>query len=260
MPLRTGETCGVPRTPGRYAADRKGACRVKDRLDRRLSSAAGLTRSRARSAIRAGTVTVDGLCLRDPAAQIAAESRIALNGERLPDAGPRYYMLHKPGGFSCTTGDDAHPGALVLLDVPGRERLHFAGRLDADATGLVLVTDDGDWSHRITSPRRGCMKTYCVRLSEPLADDARFALEHGVALRGESRPAAPALVESLGEREIRLTLGEGRYHQVKRMIAAVGNHVLTLHRERIGAIALDPALAPGEWRALTPEEIASIRA
>jgi 16S rRNA pseudouridine516 synthase len=133
------------------------------------------------------------------------------------------------------------------------------GRLDIDATGLVLITDDGDWSHRVTSPRHKVPKSYRVTLENPLSEEAAASLRAGVALRNEPRRCAPAELERLADNVWRVTITEGKYHQVKRMFAAVGNRVLALHRERIGNVALDPELAPGEHRPLTADEIAAFR-
>jgi 16S rRNA pseudouridine516 synthase len=133
-----------------------------------------------------------------------------------------------------------------------------AGRLDIDTTGLVLLTDDGDWSHRITSPRHRCSKTYRAVLAEPLDESAVTRFAEGLLLRNEGKKTLPAELELLSPTEARLTLSEGRYHQVKRMFAALGNRVVALHRERIGAVALDAGLQPGQWRELTAQEIAAL--
>ena len=164
-------------------------------------------------------------------------------------------MLHKPQGVVCATIDEQHKTVLELLNPDEHAGLHVAGRLDIDATGLVLLTDDGEWSHRITSPRHDCGKTYRVTLAEPLDASlvARFA--EGIQLRNEKKFTRPAILEIIAPREARLTISEGKYHQVKRMFAALENRVTTLHRERIGVLDLDPALQPGEWRPLTREEI-----
>jgi len=119
-------------------------------------------------------------------------------------------------------------------------------------------TDDGQWSHRITSPRHHCEKTYLVTLESPVSDSTAEQFAHGVQLHNEKDLTRPAVLEVITPTEVRLTISEGRYHQVKRMFAAVGNHVVGLHRERIGEIALDPELEPGEYRPLTEEEIASV--
>ena len=167
-------------------------------------------------------------------------------------------MLNKPEGYVCSTDDPDHPTVLYFLDEPVAHKLHAAGRLDIDTTGLVLMTDDGQWSHRITSPRHHCEKTYRVTLESPVSDDTAEQFAKGVQLHNEKDLTKPAVLEILTPTDVRLTISEGRYHQVKRMFAAVGNHVVGLHRERIGAIELDPDLAPGEYRPLTEEEIASV--
>jgi len=228
------------------------------RLDRFLSQAADLSRAQARQLIRNGEVAVNGASQRKPATLLAAADRVTLAGAALNLPGPRYFMLNKPAGVVSARQDDLHPCALDLLREPRRDELRLVGRLDRDTTGLLLVTDDAAWSHRLTSPRRHCPKTYRVALAAPLDESAIATLRQGVQLRGEARPCRPALLESLTPTSCRLTLTEGRYHQVKRMLAAVGNRVTGLHREQVGAMVLDPALAPGEYRPLTPAEIASV--
>ncbi len=158
--------------------------------------------------------------------------------------GPRYFMLNKPQGYVCSTDDPDHPTVLYFLDEPVAWKLHAAGRLDIDTTGLVLMTDDGQWSHRITSPRHHCEKTYLVTLESPVADDTAEQFAKGVQLHNEKDLTKPAVLEVITPTQVRLTISEGRYHQVKRMFAAVGNHVVELHRERIGGITLDADLAP----------------
>ena len=228
------------------------------RLDRFISQATGLTRSQAQRAIRGGDVSVNGAVERKPATSLDAADRIALDGAVLEISGPRFFMLNKPAGVVSARQDALHPCALDLLREPRREELHLVGRLDRDTTGLLLVTDDGAWSHRLTSPRRNCPKSYRVDLAEPLDESAIAALRQGVQLRGEVEPCRPALLELLTPTQCRLTITEGRYHQVKRMMASVGNRVTGLHREQMGAIVLDPALAPGEYKRLSPAEIASV--
>jgi 16S rRNA pseudouridine516 synthase len=227
------------------------------RLDQWLGQASGLSRAQAQRAIRRGEVKVDGEPVTDPGRHVDADARVEFAGEPLALPQPRYFMLHKPAGVVCATEDRQHRTVLDLIDVPNKAGLHPAGRLDIDATGLVLVTDDGEWSHRITAPRHKVTKIYRVTLAEPLTDAAAAALATGVRLRGEPKRCAPAVLEPLGEREARLTIAEGKYHQVKRMFAAVGNHVLRLHRERIGTLALDRTLPEGCVRPLTIDEIQS---
>ncbi len=164
-------------------------------------------------------------------------------------------MLHKPDGYVCATKDRDHETVLDLLDVDNREALHIAGRLDVDTTGLVLLTDDGQWSHRITTPRAECDKTYWLQSAESIPEAAVAQFARGLFLHNEKERLKPAHLEILDPCTARLTISEGKYHQVKRMFGAIGNAVTRLHRERIGAIALDPALAPGEYRELTADEV-----
>lgn len=158
----------------------------------------------------------------------------------------------------CSHEDGFNHTAFVLLDEVKMENLHFAGRLDVDTTGLVLITDDGKWSHRITSPKHKCEKTYRVWLADPVQQEYVDQFKQGIELRNEKEPTLPAQLEIIDEKEVLLTIHEGKYHQVKRMFAALGNKVEGLHRERIGDIYLDEDLEPGEYRYLTQEEIDSV--
>lgn len=227
------------------------------RLDQFISSCSELSRKEAKRAIGSGAVTVAGAICKSANRKISDDARITLNGKLLTLPGERYLMMNKPEGVVSATSDSEHPTALDLLPPELTRDLHIAGRLDLDTTGLLLLTTDGQWSHRITSPRTDCPKTYRVSLGEPLTDSAEQALTTGVLLRNEDRKTQPAVVRRVEDGVIELTISEGRYHQVKRMLAAVGNHVLALHRIRVGSIILDPELAPGEYRALTEQEIAS---
>ena len=165
-------------------------------------------------------------------------------------------MLHKPQGYICSHEDGDYPTIYQFFDYPLSVRLHSAGRLDVDTTGLVLLTDDGQWSHRITSPKFHCEKTYLVTLADPVEANYVQACADGILLRGEKEPTKPATLEILDDYNVNLTLSEGRYHQVKRMFAALGNKVVALHRWKIGNVVLDEHLAEGEFRSLTEEEIA----
>ncbi len=225
------------------------------RLDRYLSNATALTRSQAQKALRSGRVKVEGQIVKQGATQIPLDARVTLDGEPVAPPLPRYFMLHKPLGVVCASEDPTHRTAIDLLDQANPAGLHFAGRLDIDATGLALITDDGQWSHRIVSPGKACPKRYRVRLADPLSEHDLKKLEKGVLLRGEKQPTNPAESEWISETECLLTISEGRYHQVKRMFAALGNRVVWLHRESIGALGLDEALAAGEFRPLTQDEI-----
>lgn len=225
------------------------------RLDRFLSNATALTRSQAQRALRGGRVKVDGVTVKQAATQVPLAARVTLDGEPVAPPLPRYFMLHKPAGVVCATEDPSHRTAIDLLGLANPAGLHFAGRLDIDTTGLVLISDDGQWTHRITAPGRECAKRYRVSLAEAVTDNALQSLREGVMLKGESRPTLPAVVELLGERELLLSIREGRYHQVKRMLAAIGHQVVGLHREAIGPLVLDCGLEPGDFRPLSEEEM-----
>ena len=227
------------------------------RLDRFLTESLGLTRSQAGRIIRSGEVLVNGMATKSAATQVDEQDVVELDGQRLQQTGPRYFMLHKPEGYVCSNDDPEHPTVLMLFDEPALNKLHCAGRLDLDTTGLLLVTDDGQWSHRITSPRHECAKTYRAWLADPVEPAVIEQFASGVQLRGERQLTRPAELELVTPTEALLTIHEGKYHQVKRMFAAVGNKVIRLHRERVGSLALGSDRAPGQYRALTPDEIAA---
>ncbi|MDO6822355.1 pseudouridine synthase [Marinobacter sp. 1_MG-2023] len=228
------------------------------RLDQFIATSSLLSRKEARRAIHAGNVEVDGEVWKDTGKHLPAGAQVVLEGVPLSLPGERYLMLNKPTGVVSATRDSEHPTALDLLPPELTRNLHIAGRLDADTTGLLLLTTDGQWSHRITSPRVECPKTYRVSLSTPLAESAIKELETGLMLHNDPKPTKPAQVRILEEKLIELVISEGRYHQVKRMLAAVGSHVEALHRQSIGSITLDPTLEPGDYRELTEQEIASV--
>ncbi|WP_275287704.1 pseudouridine synthase [Halomonas elongata] len=230
------------------------------RLDRFLAESTDLTRGLAKRALIRGEVTVNGELEKKAARHVGETDRIVWLGETLSLVGTRYIMLHKPEGVECTARRGLYPRAVDLLDVPKLERLQPVGRLDVETTGLLLITDDGKWSHRITSPRRRCPKAYLAHLARPLDGDAAgravAAFAEGIELEGDDTPTRPAELTCLDAHRVRLVIDEGRYHQVRRMFAAIGNHVESLHRESVGELMLDDTLAPGEWRELSPEEVA----
>ncbi len=228
------------------------------RLDYFLAHSAGLTRKEAKQLISRGAVTVEGEARPKANLQLQDGQGVWLHGEPVQLPGHRYLMLHKPAGVVCSTDDPAHRTVLDLLPVELRQDLHPAGRLDRDTTGLVLLTTDGQWSHRLTSPNHQCDKRYRVSCADPISDADLQALCDGILLRGEDAPTLPARAERVNTHQLLLAIHEGRYHQVKRMLAARGNKVVALHREQIGEIALDADLAPGAFRLLTKGEIASI--
>ena len=228
------------------------------RLDKYICQATSLTRSQAKKAISQGRISNQNGSIRNSSYKVANNETICLDGKAMTLRGPRYIMLNKPQDYICSTVDEQLPSVLNLLDIEKREQLFIAGRLDADTTGLTLITDDGQWSHRITSPRRKCAKRYRVTVAEPLAENAAALFAEGIELKSEKQPCLPAELQMISDTEVLLTISEGKYHQVKRMFAALGNHVLKLHREQIGQIELDTTLAPGEWRYLTEIEVNSI--
>ena len=227
------------------------------RLDKFLTVTLGITRREAGKLLRDKHISVNGNVVKGAATQVTDDCEVTFDDRPLALHGPRYFMLNKPQGFVCSQVDDFNPPVFVLLDEVSPEKLHVAGRLDGDTTGLVLLTDDGQWSHRITSPRHYCEKVYRVTLAYPVPEDTIELFAKGVQLRGEDDLTRPAVLELLTETEARLTISEGKYHQVKRMFASIGNKVEALHREKVGSVCLDDALAPGEYRLLTEEEAAS---
>ncbi|STY62747.1 16S rRNA pseudouridine(516) synthase RsuA [Mannheimia haemolytica] len=228
------------------------------RLDKFIAENTGLTRSQAAKVLKSGVVTVNGNIEKSGAAKISQEDEIYYEDQKLEwvEEG-QYFMLYKPQGYICSHDDGEYPTVFQFFDYPLMTKLHTAGRLDVDTTGLVLLTDDGKWSHRITSPKHHCEKTYLVTLADPVEDFYAQRLAEGILLRGEKEPTLPAQLEILEDYNVNLTISEGRYHQVKRMFAALGNKVEALHRWRIGDVVLDERLEEGEFRPLTSEEIAS---
>lgn len=228
------------------------------RLDKFLCESTDLTRSLAKTALARGEITVNGEVVKRANQVVREEDRVQWQGDTLELIGLRYLMLNKPPGYECTNKNSQYPSIMELLDVDKRDRLHTVGRLDVDTTGLLLVTDDGQWTHRVISPRHQCDKVYLATLAEPIEEDAIALFAAGVQLDGEDRPTLPAVLEIIDPHTARLTIQEGKYHQVKRMFASLGNRVLTLHRERIGMLALDAGLEPGESRYLTDAEVAAL--
>ena len=228
------------------------------RLDKYIATVTDFSRSEAKVLLKQKRVKVAGVRVTDPRTVVAENTDVSIDGELLRAAGYRYFMLNKPEGYISATKDRHHLIVLELLDEDNLDQLHIAGRLDIDTTGLLLITDDGRWSHRVTSPNRDCKKTYLLETSEPISPEAIKAIEQGIQLDNEKRPTKPATMDLIDEHTARLTISEGKYHQVKRMLAAVGNKVDLLHRERIGSIVLDRDLSPGEYRSLTAKEATSI--
>lgn len=228
------------------------------RLDKFIGHARDLSRVQIHVLIKRGAVSVNSIIAQKGAQQVSESDVITLNGEPVLLAKNRYLMLHKPIGYVCANSDSEHPTVLDLIDEPNKQNLQIAGRLDVDTTGLVLITDDGQWNHRVTAPKSQCKKTYRVTTVAPIVADTIALFAAGIQLHGEKKPTEPAQLVLIDEHTAQVTISEGKYHQVKRMFAASGNRVVALHRESIGEILLDPALPQGKYRALTQTEIEAI--
>ena len=228
------------------------------RLDKALTLM-GLTRTEAKRAIAAGRARVNGQAARDPG-QHVAPGEVTLDGRALAAPTEIYYMLNKPAGVLTATED--RRGATTALDLLPEDIRRRApgpvGRLDKDVTGLVLMTTDGQLAHRLISPRWTVAKVYLAETEGALTEADAERLRAGVALKDFT--ARPAGVRLLDGARVELTLTEGKFHEVKRLLAAVGHPVVRLKRLAIGGVALDEALAEGESRPLSEEEIARLRA
>ena len=229
------------------------------RLDKLLADSGVCSRSEAKALIRAGRVTVNGTVPRLAEEKYASESAvICVDGEVISCAPQRYLMLHKPGGILSATEDAKQETVLDLLSPQlRRQELFPVGRLDKDTTGLLLLTNDGDFAHRVISPKKHVQKIYRAAVDGILTQEDVAAFEKGLML-SDGTQCLPAKLELLRPSVGRVTVYEGKYHQVKRMFAACGKHVTALHREQIGALVLDPALQPGEYRELTAEELKAV--
>ncbi|MBI0038439.1 16S rRNA pseudouridine(516) synthase RsuA [Gilliamella sp. B14384H2] len=226
------------------------------RLDKFLAHHLGVSRTIVSKELKAQKVTVNGNIVKSGAYHISPDQIVEYDGfEIVPITENRYFMLNKPQGYVCSTDDPDHPTILYFIDEPMAEKLHSAGRLDLDTTGLVLLTDDGKWSHRITSPKHHCEKVYQVTVEQPLTANLIDIFKQGIQLKSEKTLTEPAKLIIIDDYHAELTISEGRYHQVKRMFAAVNNHVTQLHRKQIGNIVLD--IPEGEYRPLTQDEINS---
>ena len=235
------------------------------RLDRFLGGLGYGTRAEIAQLARLGAIVLDGAELRDASARIAITpdlpDRMQVDGAPVDPPPGLALMLHKPLGVTCSHKEE---GALVHDLLPARWRrrdpaISTVGRLDKQTSGLLLLTDDGALLHRIISPKAHVAKVYRADLARPLTGTEGPLFASGeLMLEGETRPLKPAELEVVSPTQARLTVHEGRYHQVRRMFAAVGNHVEALHRERIGGLTLPDDLAPGEWRIMTADDVAAV--
>jgi 16S rRNA pseudouridine516 synthase len=235
------------------------------RLDRLLANLGYGSRREIQSLARMGRIRLDGAPIRDAEQRVTADAdfaaRLQVNGEPLDPLPGLVLMMNKPLGFTCSHKE---AGPLVFSLLPDRWRrrdpaISTVGRLDKDTSGLLLLTDDGALLHKIISPRHQTPKTYRATLDRPLrGDEATLFSSGALMLEGEDKPLLPARLEATGASEALLTIVEGRYHQVRRMFAAAGNHVTALFRISVGALTLPDDLAPGEFVLLDDETIAPI--
>lgn len=232
------------------------------RVDKLLGSMGYGSRTEMARLGKAGGIVLDGVDLTDVSKRIPVtpdlSARMEIDGRPLDPTPGLVMMLHKPLGMTCSRKED---GALVYDVLPPRWKrrdpaISTIGRLDKQTTGLLLLTDDGDLLHRVISPKRHVAKVYRATLARPLVGtEGDVFAAGGLVLEGEDKPLSPAVLEVLSPTEARLTVTEGRYHMVRRMFAAVGNHVEGLHRERVGGLALPDDLAPGSWCLLDQDQI-----
>ncbi len=231
-----------------------------ERLDKILAGSGYYTRSQARRVIQSGAVTVDGRPVLRPEEKVDRASRIVAQGQVIDGAEFVYYMMNKPSGVICATEDGAYPAVTGLLPRHLRARGLFpVGRLDADVTGLLLLTDDGAFAHRVASPRAEIKKVYEVRTDGPLGPADAERLAAGVTAPDGTayRPALLAL-DGADPTGASVTVTEGKYHEVKNLLAACGRRVLAMRRVAIGGLRLDEKLGPGEARPVSKNEIGSI--
>lgn len=220
------------------------------RLDKLLTQSGLYSRSEARELIRSGRVSVDGETLRRPEVKAAEDAAVFVDGEEVNCSLCRYFMLNKPAGVLSATDDRSQPTVLDLLPREIRALGLFpVGRLDKDTTGLLLLTNDGGFAHRVISPKHGVVKTYLAVTASPVdAEDVR-AFREGITLADGTR-CLSAVLEPLDGCRCRVLVSEGKYHQVKRMLAACGKPCTALERTAVGALELDPELPRGGWREL----------
>jgi 16S rRNA pseudouridine516 synthase len=225
------------------------------RLDKYICKSTDLSTQHARELIQSGHAKInDAICIYE-ARQVHEGDTVKLQENVLTLRPFRYLMLHKPAGYICSNKDERHPSLLNLINIENSNVLNIVGRLDVDTTGLVLLSDDGRWTYNVSHPGLECSKLYRVGLSKPIEHDAIQTFKDGVRLKGSNQLTRPAELTILKDKDVRLSITEGKNHQVKRMFRAVGNRVDTLHREQIGSVRLD--IPEGQWRHLTEEEVLS---
>ncbi|MCX9157307.1 16S rRNA pseudouridine(516) synthase [Niveibacterium sp. 24ML] len=230
-------------------------------LDRILQSQGFGSRKECRGLVRHGFVRIGGEEMDDPFVELDPQGlEFEVDGELWQYREVAYLMLHKPGGYEVSHKPKHHPSVFSLLPTPLRERgVQAVGRLDEDTTGMLILTEDGQLIHQLSSPKRAIPKVYQVTLKHPATPELVSALLAGVELHDEPAPVVAAGCEIIEECLLRLTITGGKYHQVKRMIGAAGNRVEALHRNAIGRLELPTDLAPGKWRWLSDTDLAALR-
>ena len=238
-----------------YADDKADRRHPLIRLDRFLCEAGAGTRSEGKKLIKSGRVTVNGAVVKDADKKVTGGDAVCLDGKPLGLTGPVYYILHKPAGVVTATKDGREKTVLDLMTGAPGKGLFPVGRLDKDTEGLLLMTNDGTLAHRLLSPRKHVNKTYLVLTRQAVTAEMCRLLEDGVDI-GDEKRTLPARVKTLSDspKGLLLTIQEGRFHQVKRMLAAVGNEVVYLKRLSMGPLVLEESLARGQFRALSEEE------
>ncbi|PIE42837.1 MAG: 16S rRNA pseudouridine(516) synthase [Gammaproteobacteria bacterium] len=224
------------------------------RLDKYITDSVDCSRSQIKRCIGKGRITVNEEIITDPSLPVPKGAVVTFDGNEIQRYQARYIMLNKPENYICSTKNEHYPSVLQLITIDNRDKLHIAGRLDADTTGLVLITDDGHWSHQITSPKKHCRKVYQVTLADRIKNEAVELFKQGIVLKNETTATLPGELTIFDDHHVELIIEQGKYHQVKRMFAAIGNKVTALHRTRIGNIILDKSLKSGEWRYLNTVE------
>ena len=227
-------------------------------LDRLLQSQGMGTRRHCQQLIQQGEVRVDGQVVDDPRLRVSPQGfRFELFGEEWLYREHVYIALHKPAGYECSRKPSHHPGVLSLLpEVLDRREVQPVGRLDHDTTGLLLLSDDGRFIHALSSPRRHVPKRYVATTAEPVTEALVARLLEGVQLHDEPAPLRAVECRVVGPNTLEIVLEQGKYHQVKRMLAAAGNHCAALHREWVGGLSLASlGLAAGEWSYLDEAEL-----
>jgi 16S rRNA pseudouridine516 synthase len=227
----------------------------RSRLDRFLSNALQINRRDVKPLLAAGRVLVDGAIARDTDLLINQFAAVIVDDKALPCVQAHYLMLNKPAGILSATKDASQRTVFALLDATLHAGLHIVGRLDKNSTGLLLLSNDGEWSGSLMTPDKHVEKTYIVGVKHAISPECVEAFAAGIHFPFEDIVTRPARLEVLEPKLARITLTEGRYHQIKRMFGRFRNPVLSLHRTQIGTITLDPTLPPGAYRALHPREL-----